>query len=120
MSFVVKNLDTGVILADQVAVASTHAERRTGLLKHTSLEPGKALWITPSNGVHTFGMKFTIDVIAIDAAGYVIDRVPAMKPWRIRLPRKGTAGVLELAEGVLEQTGTLLGHRVAFQTRSSE
>ena len=119
MSLIARNLDTGAILADNVAVAASHAERRVGLLKHSGLEPGEGLWIVPSNGVHTFGMKFTIDVIALDSAGFVIDHVAAMKPWRIRLPRKGTAGVLELAAGVLQESGTLLGHRIAFHTRST-
>src|SRR4051812_17597580 len=41
-------------------------------------------------------MRFTIDVVALDEAGTVIDAVPNLRPWRMRLPRKGTAGVLEL------------------------
>jgi uncharacterized membrane protein (UPF0127 family) len=35
-----------------------------------------------------------------------------LKPWRIRLPRRGTAGVLELPAGRLEATGTQIGHRI--------
>jgi hypothetical protein len=66
------------------------------VLKHTSLPEGEALWIVPSRGVHTFGMKFAIDGLALDEAGVVIDLVAGMKPRRVRLPRKGTAGVLEL------------------------
>ena len=49
---------------------------------------------------------------AVDADGVVVDRVSTLKPWRIRLPRRGTAGVLELPAGALDATGTQLGHRI--------
>ena len=112
MALIARNIDTGAIVADNVAVAATHAERAVGLLSRTGLEPGEALWIIPSRGVHTWGMRFAIDVLALDDRGIVIDRVEALKPWRIRLPRRGTAGVLELSAGAIEATGTELGHRI--------
>jgi hypothetical protein len=40
--------------------------------------------------------------------------VANLKPWRIRLPRRGTAGVLELPPGTLDASGTALGHRIEF------
>ncbi|MEN3337290.1 MAG: hypothetical protein V7647_966, partial [Acidobacteriota bacterium] len=46
----------------------------------------------------------------------VIDRVVNMKPWRIRLPRRGTAGVLELPAGTLDASGTTLGDRIELST----
>ena len=111
---VAKNVDTGAVIATRVAVAATRAMRRTGLLQHTSLPDGEGLWIIPSRGVHTCGMRFPIDVLALDENGTVIDRVSNLKPWRVRLPRPGTAGVLELPAGLVERTGTVLGHRIEF------
>ena len=49
---------------------------------------------------------FAIDVVALDERGVVIDCVSNLKPWRIRLPRRGTAGVLELPAGTLAASGT--------------
>ncbi len=114
MTLIARNMDTGVVVADRVGVADTRATRAVGLLSRTGLEPGEALWIVPSRGVHTCGMKFSIDVIALDDAGVVIDRVVGLKPWRIRLPRPGTAGVLELPAGALDESGTAIGHRIEF------
>jgi hypothetical protein len=114
MALIARNLDTGTVLADRVSVAATRASRRAGLLHHDSLDDGEALWIVPSRGVHTFRMRFAIDVLALDEAGVIIDRVVNLKPWRIRLPRRGTAGVLELPAGWLDRTGTALGHRIEF------
>lgn len=112
MALIARNLDTGAVVADKVAVADTHATRAVGLLNRTGLDPGEALWIVPSRGVHTCWMRFPIDVIALDEQGVVIDRVTELKPWRIRLPRRGTAGVLELPAGALDATGTRVGHRI--------
>jgi uncharacterized membrane protein (UPF0127 family) len=112
MPLVATNLDTGAVIADRIDVADTRATRAVGLLSREGLDPGQGLWIVPSRGVHTCWMRFPIDVIALDRRGVIIDRVVDMKPWRIRLPRRGTAGVLELPAGALDATGTLIGHRI--------
>jgi uncharacterized membrane protein (UPF0127 family) len=45
----------------------------------------------------------------------VIDRATHVRPWRIRFPRQGTAGVLELPAGRLDESDTRVGHRVLFE-----
>jgi uncharacterized protein len=112
MPLIARNVETGEVVADRVLVAATHATRAIGLLGRSALEPGEGLWIVPSRGVHTCGMRFAIDVLALDDCGVVVDRVTALKPWRVRLPRRGTVGVLELPAGVLDATGTRIGHRI--------
>ena len=116
MALIATNLDTGALVADNVAVADTRATRAVGLLSRSGLNRGEALWIVPSRGVHTWWMRFTIDVLALNESGVVVDRVTGLKPWRIRLPRRGTAGVLELPEGCIAATGTELGHRIQLTT----
>ena len=116
MPLIAKNLDTGAVVADNVAVAETRATRAVGLLSRSGLNPGEALWIVPSRGVHTCWMRFTIDVLALNEDGVVVDRVAELKPWRIRLPRRGTAGVLELPAGSIAATGTEIGHRIQLTT----
>lgn len=113
---IARNTNTGTIVAERVGVALTRADRAIGLLSRSGLEPGEALWIVPSRGVHTWGMRFPIDIVALDGRGVVIDCVADLKPWRIRLPRRGTAGVLELRAGRLAASGTMLGHRIQFES----
>jgi uncharacterized protein len=120
MGLIARNLDTGAVVADNVEVADTRATRAVGLLNRDGLNPGEALWIVPSRGVHTCWMRFTIDVVALDDQGVVVDRVARLKPWRIRLPRRGTAGVLELPAGRLDATGTQVGHRIELATGSNQ
>lgn len=112
------NVTNGAVVATRVAVADTRAARRTGLLGRQGLDAGEGLWIVPCRGVHTIGMRFAIDVLALDRQGLVIDRVVNMKPWRIRLPRRGAAGVLELPAGTIEASGTEVGHRVELSAGS--
>ena len=119
MPLIATVLDTGAVLANNVVVAATRATRAVGLMSRENLDPGEALWIVPSRGVHTCWMRFPIDVIALDDKGVIIDRVVNLKPWRIRLPRRGTAGVLELRAGTLDAAGAHLGHRIEFAQGSS-
>ena len=117
---VARNASLNTVLANRVGVAASHAARAVGLLSRSGLEPGEALWIVPSRGVHTWGMRFTIDVLALDEDGTVVDCVSNLRPWRVRLPRKGTAGVLELPAGTLEASRTSLGHRVVLEMAPQE
>ena len=117
---IARNVDTGAVVASVVAVADTRASRAVGLLNRTGLEPGEGLWIVPSRGIHTWWMRFPIDILALDERGVVIDQVANLRPWRIRLPRRGTAGVLELPVGTVTGTGTTLGHRIAFEPQMGQ
>ena len=112
---VARNASENTVVAERVGVAATRAERAVGLLSRTGLEPGEALWIVPSRGVHTCGMRFPIDMVALDHQGRVIDCVSNLRPWRVRLPRRGTAGVLELAAGTLAASRTALGHTIVLE-----
>lgn len=116
---VARNLDTGTLVATRVSVATRPVERGLGLLTRSRLDPGEGLLISPCRGVHTCGMRFTIDMVALDESGLVVDAVSALRPWRIRLPRRGAVGVLELPEGSLERSRTQLGHRIELQLVSA-
>ena len=86
----------GAVLRDvegnrAVEVADTSEKRRVGLLKHERLEPGGGLWISPCESVHTFFMKFPIDVVFVDRQGFAVKIVRNLRPWRIALATDGRA-----------------------------
>ena len=112
---VARNVDTGELIASRVTVATKKVDRAIGLLRHSTLAPGEGLLITPCRGVHTCGMRFTIDIVALDQEGTVVDAVRELQPWRIRLPRRGAVSVLELPAGSLSRTQTACGHRIELQ-----
>jgi hypothetical protein len=113
----VHNVTRGVLLADSAEVADTSAKRRTGLLKHTSLEPGDGLWIVPCESVHSFGMKFTIDVIYLDRKHKVKKVRPEMVPRRISGCLTAHS-VLELPAGTIVRTGTQAGDQLQITNLS--
>jgi len=110
----VANQTRGRVLADRADIADTSAKRRRGLLKHKSLEPGEGLWIAPCEGVHTFGMKFPIDVIFLSRKKQVLKTRPAMVKRRISFSLRAYS-VLELPAGTLAETGTVAGDQLEFE-----
>lgn len=104
----------GRVLADRADIADTSAKRRTGLLKHTKLDPGEGLWIAPTEGIHTFGMKFPIDVVFLNRAKKILKIRPNMVRGRIAISLRAHS-VLELPAGTLEATGTAKGDQLQFE-----
>jgi len=113
----VRNLTRNIELADRAEVADTSAKRRTGLLKHTGLEPGEGLWIVPCESVHSFFMKFTIDVLYLDRKHRVKKIRPEMAPWRISGCLTAHS-VLELPAGTITRTGTVRGDQLEIKNLS--
>ena len=114
MKLRVRNVTRDQELADRADIADTSAKRRTGLLKHTGLEPGEGLWIVPCEGVHTFAMKFTIDVVFLDKKRKIRKIRPNMVKSRISLSLLAHS-VLELPAGTLDRTGTQKGDQLEFE-----
>lgn len=110
----IRNTTRGTLLAEAAAVARTSRQRRTGLLKHTSLEPGDGLWIVPCEGVHTFGMKFAIDVLFLSRSKQVLKIRREMARRRISFCLRAHS-VLELPAGMADSTGTQPGDQLVFE-----
>ena len=81
LTVLVRNKTRNTVLGDAVDLADTSAKRRTGLLKHERLEPGHGLWIVPCESVHTFFMKFAIDLVYVDKKDRVRKVRNAVPPW---------------------------------------
>src|SRR5271168_3196987 len=85
------NRTRGVKLADRVGKADDHASRGRGLLGRASMDPDEGLWIVLGGGlsiipcptIHTFFMKFAIDVLFLDKRLKVVRILENMKPWRL-------------------------------------
>lgn len=113
------NATRGSLLGERVRVADTGLTRIIGLLGERELRQGDGLLIVPSQGVHTWGMAFAIDVAVVDGNWKVIGLSHALRPFRMtRLFWKGAA-VLELPAGTLDSTSTSVGDLIEFGTASS-
>jgi len=70
-------------LAEEAVMAETFFKRCQGLLGKKILPAGQALVLKPCNSVHTFFMRFSIDVAFIDKDNKVVKIIPAIPPFRI-------------------------------------
>jgi uncharacterized membrane protein (UPF0127 family) len=95
-------------------MADTSAKRRTGLLKHERLNPGEGLWIVPCESVHTFFMKFPIDLLYLDKQKKVRKIRHAVPAWRLSMCLSAHS-IVELRAGTLEQSGTQVGDEIAME-----
>ena len=94
-------------------MADTSAKRRTGLLKHERLDPGEGLWISPCESVHTFFMKFAIDLVYVDRKYRVRKVRHAVPAWRLSACLVAHS-IVELPAGTAERTGTRVGDELVF------
>jgi uncharacterized membrane protein (UPF0127 family) len=108
------NQTRGTILADRADIANTPETRNTGLLKHSSLEPGEGLWIVPCQSIHMFFMKFSIDVVFLSKEKKVLKIRPDLGKWRIAISLFARS-VLELPVGTLAATKTVPGDQLEFE-----
>lgn len=89
-----------------IEVASTRRARRRGLLGRDGIEG--ALLLTPARAVHTFGMRFDLDVAYLDAGGVVLE-IRRMARNRLGRPRLRARSVLEAEVGTFDRWGLRVG-----------
>jgi uncharacterized membrane protein (UPF0127 family) len=90
-------------------LADTYGTRRRGLLKRDGVEG--AFWLRPCRHVHTFGMRFAIDVALVDGDGTVL-HTQTMPPGRLGAVRRACRSVIEAEAGAFARWGLAAGARV--------
>jgi uncharacterized protein len=105
--------DTGQVVCARCVVADQFFVRARGLLGKASLESGEGLLLTRTSSVHTFFMRFAIDVVFLDQELLVLSVVPEARPFRLAW-RRGAKYVLELAAGEAGRRGISEGRRLAW------
>jgi len=114
-SLVLTNTRNDQVVAHTLLRAFDSASRNQGLLKRDFLEEGSALVIAPTNAIHTFFMRFAIDVAFVARDGRVLKVRRAMQPWRVSAAWGGFA-VVELAAGALDRAGVQPGDLLRVDT----
>jgi uncharacterized membrane protein (UPF0127 family) len=110
--------DTGAAIVARVSAAIDSASRRKGLLGRSGLDD-EALVIAPCNAVHTFFMRFAIDILFVDRDGHVRRTVENVGPWRVTGSLRAFA-TIECAAGTLSRTATRRGHRLVIRESVEE
>ena len=106
------NKTRATLVGESIRVADTELTRIVGLLGERELLPGDGLLIVPSQGVHTVGMRFAIDVVFLDNAWKVIAIRRDLRPFRVTRLFWKAAAVLELRSGAVDSSRTLVGEEL--------
>jgi uncharacterized protein len=103
--------DRHAIVCERCVVAHSPFTRMKGLLGSRELPAGEGLLLLPAPSVHTWFMRFPIDVVFLDWDLSVMDVVEGLRPWRAAGRRRARA-VLELAVGEARRRNIRPGDRL--------
>lgn len=95
-------------------VAQSFFSRMLGLLTRPGLEADQALVITKCNSIHTFFMRFDIDVVFLDDENNVIRLEKQVKSAKYISPVKSAKCVIEFSSGVIDKQNITVGDKVHF------
>ena len=92
-------------------MAARPLRRMRGLLGRRALPPGEGILLRPAASVHTFFMRFPIDVVFLDGDGVVLRIERELPAWRVAACR-GAKAAVELAAGEAARRGLRSGERL--------
>ena len=105
--------DDGTIVCERCTVADSPLTRLRGLLGRDGLESGEGLLLRPASAVHTYFMRFPIDVVFLDRSLIVVGISDDVDPWRATSQR-GAKAVLELPAGESARRGLAVGDQLTL------
>jgi len=103
-----------------VEVLDTFWWRARGLLGRASLPRDRAVVLPGCGSIHTFGMRFILDVIFFDTSGRVVRADFGVRPWRILRGGRNAKSVLEAASGRLLPSALQPGVRLRWLSESDD
>ncbi len=114
------NLTQTQVLAHRVYCAETFWKRLKGLLGKKELPAGEALVIVPCRSVHTFFMRFPIDVLFLDQQQRIVSLHPNLKPFKVTPVISKAKCAVELPAHRTQETGCRLGDILHFTTNEAD
>jgi uncharacterized membrane protein (UPF0127 family) len=116
-SFILQNSRTGLMLAVEIEPAFDSKSRNRGLLGRTGMDDGSALILAPCSSIHTFFMRFAIDVLFVKKDGRVVKMYSALPAWRIAFALSAFAAI-ELPAGAAAAADTRSGDTLVLAPRT--
>jgi uncharacterized membrane protein (UPF0127 family) len=111
---IVQNADRGSVLGTAIEVAETSSKRAKGLLGRDHLATGEGLLFKHCSSLHTFFMRFAIDIAYIAKNGRVLKIAHSVPPFRICAAPLRAHYALELPAGSLAASHTKVKDMLRF------
>lgn len=100
---IVKRTSDQLVISNNMKIASSFNDRLVGLMFKGPLKENDSLLINPCNSIHTFFMKYAIDVIFLNKKLEVVAIYNNLKPWRLTKIVFKASQVLEMEAGRLNR-----------------
>ena len=110
------NLTKNTLIAQEAQIASSLGQRMKGLLGRSGLSPNEALVLRPCSAIHTFFMRFPIDVLFLGRNMRVIKTIQHIPPNRLSPLVWASQMAIELPAGKVDQTQTEVGDTVEINS----
>jgi len=107
-------MGNGTLLGNNGNIAGNFFQRLKGLAFRNDFAPGEFLLIKPCKIIHTFGLRFSIDVVFISSQKKVVALIGSLRPNRISPLVPEAASVLELPGGTITKTGLKKGDLICI------
>jgi uncharacterized membrane protein (UPF0127 family) len=104
---------TGRAVVDRLEIADGFRSRLVGLQFRPEPQPGFGLLLAPCTSIHTFFLRFTIDLVMLDRSGCVVAVRRGVRPWRVVAPVRRTYAILEVPSG--RDLGVAAGQSVRLE-----
>ena len=111
MKITVVNRSKQTLVVKHLSIARSFFRRLKGLLGTNHLPQGEGLLIQPCNSVHSFFMRYPIDVLFLDSSSVVVKVVENMTAGRVAVARASSA-VLEVPAGTVASTKSKIGDQL--------
>ena len=105
----------GRLILDECENANHFFTRFMGLMYRKGMAENHGLLLTPCNEIHTFGMNFDIDTVALSKNNEILFIDRAVPPKKVRKKVKNGYKVLELCSGVADRLGLAEGDVLDFK-----
>lgn len=106
------NLTKQVVLAHEVRLACSFKERFKGWMGKQRVEKGQALLIYPCKGIHTWFLRFPLDILFLSKEGEVLLTLSNLPPFRFSPWVPLSQAVVELPAGCIQATNTSAGDKL--------
>ena len=110
----IKLIGQDTVISRSTLYAESFFQRLTGMLTRKFSDSLDGIVFRNCNAVHTFGMRFDIDVIFVDRTNRITEVYPDVKPWRTRSSGTSKAVTIELPSGSIAKFGIKCGDFVEF------
>ena len=105
--------DAGAVVCPRCEPARNPLRRMKGLLGRRALAEDEGLLLEPASAVHTWFMRFSIDLAFLDRELQVVRIAHEVRPWRFAYARRSRY-VLELPAGAAARRGLQTGDRLVI------